>query len=182
MGPAERIASVRTKIARAPGWTERLNAPLSESTLVGFERKHSVVLPEDYRHFLREVANGGGLLCTGGWRVPEWDRGIWPLERWYWPVGNDAAELPADFLAQPSPIVPGYMPNCRDADEYRGLIPLAHEGCGWLTMLVVSGTSYGHVVSTDGGSEPPVLHDWGFLPWLDEMLDGVLERSGAKRR
>ena len=37
----------------------RIYPCLTETEIRGFERQYQVVLPEDYRHFLLEIADGG---------------------------------------------------------------------------------------------------------------------------
>jgi hypothetical protein len=37
----------------------RLNPPLSTCIIDEFEARHGVALPEDYRHFVTEIGNGG---------------------------------------------------------------------------------------------------------------------------
>lgn len=37
----------------------QLNPTISEEQIVAFEQQYSIKLPEDYRHFLKTVGNGG---------------------------------------------------------------------------------------------------------------------------
>ena len=45
----------------------RLNPPIAESVLNGFEAKHRIRLPQHYRSFLGLAGNGGAVV-EGVWR------------------------------------------------------------------------------------------------------------------
>ena len=46
-------------LSGADGHEYKLNPPLSVSVMEAFEKRHGVSLPEDYRFFITEIANGG---------------------------------------------------------------------------------------------------------------------------
>src|SRR3954454_16307446 len=49
----------RRKVFGSGGHDYKLNPPLPTSVIEAFEERHGVSLPEDYRHFLSEIGNGG---------------------------------------------------------------------------------------------------------------------------
>jgi HEAT repeat protein len=156
----------------------RLNPPLPEEELRRFETAHGVELPACYRAFLLHAGNGGAGPYYG----------LFPLDKW-----NDFAdwvldEVPADFLARPSPLRPGWTPGLdmdSDAGEraaYQGTLSIGSQGCTYAMQLIVSGSSRGRVAYVDAdGQAPFVTRDGDFLSWyerwLDELLNGY-ETSG----
>lgn len=102
---------------------------LSEAELITFEAEHGVQLPEDFRCFLGNVANGGagpyfGLL----------------------PLRNYGPSLSVEFpFTRPSYQYTKEEQQLLGCDEYPGLIELCHQGCGIVSYLVVNGPAYGFV-------------------------------------
>ncbi len=91
---ATKIAEIKTKLQKA--WseevisreryrlllasdTEPLNAPLSDSELINFERKNGIRLPEDYRQFLKLVGDGGAGPHKGILPLRQRNGDIFPL-------------------------------------------------------------------------------------------------------
>ncbi|MGC4892837.1 hypothetical protein [Micromonospora sp. DT31] len=72
-----------------------------------------------------------------------------------------------DWLAE---VAPG------DEDEpYRGTLALSDQGCGGLSILVVSGPARGRVTDNGGSREGPIFTgDRDFLSWYERWLDAVL--------
>jgi hypothetical protein len=153
----EDIARIVGKVT-ALGLT--LDSPLSEEVVSAFEAAHGVRLPEAYRRFLTQASNGGpGLL---------------PLD----------VSMHLKDLAVPSNIVPelgndlGSLP---DQHDYRGTLALADEGCGYLSLLIVSGPSRGRIASVGGRD----LHFWeshDFLDWYETWLDYMLRQGNDSRQ
>lgn len=183
----------------------RLGPCLTEMEIQQFEHPHQITLPEEYRDFLLHVGNGGAGPYYG----------LLPLEK---SVESEESE----FLARPFPHANWWNgmtpPNWwdvpseqreptqfdpRQEEEYfadkhiQGTLCLAHEGCGYYRLLVVSGPERGYIWSDeragDGGvfpiphpsgsyrvegfylvpeePQPPRVTFWQwYLDWLDEAL------------
>ncbi|MFE7801570.1 HEAT repeat domain-containing protein [Nocardia sp. NPDC057440] len=176
-----RIADKLTQAAADPGLLEsfgarthgfRMNPPLSESTVAGFETEHGVVLPEGYRRFLLEVADGGAGPSYG----------LVPLAEAY----DTAADSFAGHFAEPSPFVPGivyaddwwdrFVESQDRPDPLQGTLSIVHHGCTGHTQLVISGPGRGRLVAIDynGVPAPYVLEDPDFLTWYERWLDELL--------
>jgi hypothetical protein len=160
----DEIQRVQRKLARG---RLRLNAPLPETAVSKFEADHGVRLPDGYREFLLHVGNGGAGPYYG----------LLPLDQWAYAVGRDAADLPKDYLASPSHLVPDSpQVQAPDDDElfHQGTITLVIDGCGFFTLLVVSGPARGQIVGTDGCGSTFFYGASGFLHWYETWLDDHL--------
>ncbi len=151
----QRLATLRTRLAALPAassanWAEvsyELKPPASEAAVTAFELAHGVTLPEDYRRFVLEIADGGagpsyGLLGLAD-AIAERRDGVWGLA--------DPFEPPA---------------SCADWIDFRapGVLPLQYDGCEYYTGLVLSGPERGHMWSYV--AVPP-----GWLPVTPELVD-----------
>lgn len=109
----------------------QLGPPLSEQELAAFESAHGVRLPQDYRHFLSVIGNGGagpfyGLQPLGAYRRD--------LSRPFpFVVATDT--LPEEELDQLSD----------DDGVYPGILEICHQGCAIYAYLVVNGPTYGTI-------------------------------------
>jgi HEAT repeat protein len=155
-----------------------LNPPISEEELSRFETVQGIELPVGYRGFLLHAGNGGAGPYYG----------VFPLDKWDDFAGWVLHDVPADFLARPSPLRPGGNPGLdmdSDADElaaYQGTLSIGSQGCTYAMQLIVSGPCRGRVAYVDAdGQAPFVTRDDDFLSWyerwLDELLNGY-ETSG----
>lgn len=186
-----------------------LNAPLAVEDVRRFEAEHGITLPGDYRAFLLRAGDGGAGPYYGLYPLrealvnedPSFLARPFPHHLWW----NDRHPpnwfaLPtAHLLDQPSgPVEAAYF-----ADEHvRGTLRLAHEGCGYYQILIVSDDERGHVWSdnraSDGGIAPVPFpegdlqvdgvyliptNDSGkrltFLEWYENWLDASLRSVGA---
>ncbi len=151
-----------------------LNPPISHGEMAAFESKHRVVLPEDYRHFITAIGNGGagpsyGLFRFGeqddGHGVCSWDKaalvgdfsaeyrfeGAWNLPESFWAkrpdLGPDVSEEEEDRLTEAWD---------KELDEHywnpemmNGAIPICHRGCALRQWLVIHGKQRGSVWNDD---------------------------------
>ena len=129
-----------------------------------FEARHGIVLPEPYRTFVAEVADGSplgpparGLLglsqMPGDWGADRPERDLsapFPLtEAWVW---EDDDTLTEEELEE-----------ALDSVTDHGSIVLGTEGCGFYWHLVVTGAQRGRVWAvTDVGAAP---QEKDFLGW-----------------
>lgn len=181
----ERVAAKLTAAAVRPGKPVmfgasahrfRLGPPLSESMVTAFEWQHGVSLPEDYRAFITSVGNGGPGRFGGAGPF----YGLHPLQDWadsLWGMPTSttlATPFPAEpartFHDWPTEVAPG-----DDDEPYTGTIALSDQGCGYLSILVVSGPARGLVTDTsDRPTGPNFTADANFLAWYERWLDAVL--------
>lgn len=156
-----------TKVFGAEGHQFRLNDVVRDSEIASFEKRHSVRLPDDYRHFLSVIGNGGagpfyGIFQLGTMRDPGWNNGVWQDE-----VGNLAAPFPyrqegllREETGEGGPFVigpHGYRRRVADrsvlndedpdwfAEPVNGAFPICHMGCADYIWLVVTGESRGEL-------------------------------------
>lgn len=145
----------------------RLRPPLADRTIRSFERESGVRLPESYRRFLAEVADGGAGPYYGVLGLTE------QLD------DEDAVHdlreecLAPGFLATPFPYtraIPGPGKGSRARYELSGTLVIAEAGCGMFARLVVTGKSAGQVWFDDpdwGGLAPgPDFRTW-YTDWLE---------------
>jgi hypothetical protein len=157
----------------------RLGPPLPEEAVATFERQHSVILPADYRGFVTTVGHGGPGRYGGAGpyyglhSLDDWAIGLWQMP--------EADTLAKPFRAEPGRVYNDWLADvgCSDADEpYTGTLALSDQGCGYLAILVVSGTASGRVTDTfDSPNGPAFTSDADFLTWYERWLDAVLAGS-----
>jgi hypothetical protein len=200
-----RLGAAQSRIFGANGHHFLLNPPLAEADVLGFEQRHHIRLPVDYRGFLTAIGNGGagpfyGLFPLGmmdglgvqlkGWNEADGFVGTlskpFPLSD----VWNDLRGKPSDELAE------------TDDEEYwkqfdrfeesyfhstivDGAIPICHLGCALRIWLVLTGEQAGKLWR-DGradwtGLSPLQLATGSpatFSTWYSEWLDGALQEAG----
>jgi hypothetical protein len=161
----------------------QLNPPLTEPQLARFEQQHQIVLPADYRQFLRDVGNGGAGPYYG----------LFALEQY----SELLDDLLPDFLARSFPHTAAWnadeaeLDACAPSSEYeyfgnawvQGALRICHFGCGVFLLLVVTGEARGSIWGDDRGSDQGI-YPWGnfttFTAWYEDWLDRSLEQI-AKR-
>lgn len=128
----------------------RVNIPLSEPEILGFERLHAITLPTDYRDFLLTMGNGGvgpgyGVEKLGQAYDVDWSEnpGL---------VGVLAAPFPHahawNVKVDPALLIEDQY---RQQDQYwhsrqvEGALPICHYGCNKRGILIVTGSERGHV-------------------------------------
>jgi hypothetical protein len=173
----------RRKVFGSGSHDYKLNPPLPVSVVEAFEARHGVSLPEDYRHFITEIGDGGagpyyGLFPFGkhddGFGLCAWEAGglLGDPSK---PFPHRAAwNLPESFWeGEPDP-PPGTPPDEEDRlweawderleEQYwnpalmDGAIPICHLGCAYRQWLVIDGPQRGFVWNDDrannGGVSP----------------------------
>ena len=167
------IEELRTVFASKPH-----DPPLGWVGLRAFESEHNITLPEPYRTFVAEIANG----CESG--PPEY--GLVPLS-----MLADPAESQERKLDKPFPLTTGSWQLWEDSrpDEElealfssvkdHGSIMLGNDGCGMFWHLIVTGEHRGHVwLIVEEGAVPfgaPfdfTTGDVGFAGWLLHWASG----------
>jgi hypothetical protein len=138
MSQMRAIDRLATKVRRAK---LSLRPPVSRALLEQFEAEAAVRIPEDYRNFLLEIANGGTAPCR---LVPlSW----WDASYWLDDTKPIMAELPcvvtpyasehgADWLNRTN--VPGWEQRW-DRGEWSpmfGTIAIAEIGCGLFFSMI----------------------------------------------
>jgi hypothetical protein len=188
-----RAAAGDIEVLRLVFAPERREPPLGWPGLEAWESQHGVVLPEPYRTFAAEIANGcslrqpsdeGPLLPLG--RLPEnWHR--WDSKNWLSPELFDSW-APRDPCA-PFPLAEEWQWEYDfDPDEhvalmsslYRdGSLILGAEETGSYWALITAGPQRGNIwLLADGCAFPYVgpdrdsVHPLGFLEWVKQRHTG----------
>jgi HEAT repeats len=138
----------------------RLLPPLPEEQVAAYEGRNQIRLPEDYRAFITQVANGGAG----------------PTLYRLLPLRPDAVNSRPD---RPFPFSPGTLPRrdwaddpALDPEPWPGAILLTDEGCTFYQLLVVTGPHRGRVVhiDTDCNDWPTFDPAPDFLTWYENWL------------
>jgi len=154
----------------------RLGPPLLEDAVAGFEQRHGVRLPADYRGFVTTVGHGGPGRFGGAGpfyglhSLDDWHLGLWGMP--------DDALLARQFPAAPDRVYEGWLDEVAPDDDdeaYCGTLALSDQGCGCLSLLVVSGPARGRVVDNVESEQGPFFtSDPDFLSWYERWLNAVL--------
>jgi hypothetical protein len=90
----------------------------------------------------------------------------------------DAGALATPFPAEPGQVYQDWLSEVAPGDDdepYTGTLALSIQGCGYLSLLVVSGPARGRVAdNTDAPTGPDFTEDADFLAWYERWLDAVL--------
>jgi hypothetical protein len=147
-----------------------LNPPLPLSEVEAFEARYGIMLPEGYRRFVTEIADGGEGPPQSGifsllepryrfGREDRWNRLPdirlpFPLtEKWIWEDDDDTS--------------PDWLP--RRQAVYHGSIQIGDDGCGMFWHLIVTGSERGNVWDLCGeGAVPGKPPE--FLAWYESWL------------
>ncbi len=186
-----KLAAAKSPVFGAESHRFVLNPPVDEAEVVAFERAHSVRLPEEYRHFLTKIGNGGagpfygvfplgkmdGVFSWHQWRESDGMVGIlskpFPLEsEWNDLTGNPAGDDNFDAMIEE------FEKRYWDSSLANGAIPVCHTGCALRIWLVVTGRQVGNLWydrrAELGGVMPLTLDDGTpltFGAWYQEWLD-----------
>jgi len=178
------IASIKRQLGER-GFLRFMAPPLTHEELCAIEATYGVALPPDYRAFLQEIGNGGpgphyGLLPFD--KALDYDNRLWGEAT---PVSHLAAPFPHTAMFNPAPAqeLAGERVDRGEItdDEFgrivhsatQGTLGLAHHGCAYYDVLVVTGPTRGTVwhdaSDTRQGFHPMGI---GFLDWYQSWLDG----------
>lgn len=155
----------------------QLGAVLMEEEIRAFERLRGVMIPEDYREFLREVGNGGvtseSLLFMGNSGAGP-GYGILSLEESA--QGGDLRQ-PFPFVEKTESLSEEEVDHLRDPDLFPacpGSLALCHMGSGWVLSLVVNGATYGTMWE---GRENYFPLGLSFGEWYGQWLNKQVEKA-----
>lgn len=164
-----------------------INSKLTEEEIQNFEAKNQLTLPSEYREYLKNIGNGGAGPFYGLLELEDNDNNLTDL----------SMEFPYTY-DKPLKLVEIYetMDEMDDENEeeqeqflneiyeksVRGIIFLAHEGCGMYSVLVVKGEEYGNVwyfdFANDAGTYPLTSEKTGksmkFFEWMELWIDKSL--------
>ena len=174
----------------------KLNPPLSELDLNVFESANHIILPEEYRAFLTQIANGGAGPYYGLYSL---EKGIKEADD-YSTNENITVEksFTLDFPVsrQETEKFMQYYNDCMDEgaddeikymeipDPLTGVIFLSEYGCGWSYLLVVKGEMAGSVWFHGDYFCPVFVKNklWTFFDWYEDWLDDSLETLNPKQK
>jgi hypothetical protein len=158
--------------------------PWSEERIRGFETRHRITLPEEYRYFLRWIGAAGagpgyGLYEPGTWdgepRSWEGSRRVGPLAQPF--PHRTAWNLPRERLAV---LNAGLDDDLADAELWapeltHGAMPIASLGGGTQALLVVTGDQRGRIWIDDRGHDNGLAPEGGldFEEWYRTWLRGA---------
>jgi hypothetical protein len=149
-----------------------LGAPLSEAEVSGFEARHGITLPADFRLFITKVGNGGG-------GPPHY--GLAKLGEVADDMSQDQKEVWGNLphVAKPFPFTTHWVWETGDESEEGseeqvewGSIYLGNDGCGMYWYLIVTGEKRGHVWQFADVGILPTVPERTFFQWYTDWLDG----------
>ena len=142
----------------------RLDPPYGSDELAEVERAMGVSLPPEVRAFLTRVGSGGagpyyGLQGPSAAAVRRWLEEPGPKPRFDHPFRWPSATGEEPGIA---------------AGRYDGSLPIADQGCGMISLLVVTGPRAGEVWADRGLGEGPLDRESeSFLVWYEGWLDAA---------
>lgn len=197
----------RRKVFGSGGHDYKLNPPLPVAVIETFEGRHGVSLPEDYRHFITEIGDGGagpyyGVLpfgkddddrdWEGGGLVGDPGRPFphtttWNLRDSFWegepdpPPGTPPEDEDRLMEAWDRQLERHYWnPALMD-----GAVPICHKGCALRQWLVINGDQKGYIWDdhrVDNAGIAPSLGESGlpltFADWYMGWLEESLRKVG----
>lgn len=169
-----------------------MNPPLPEHEIKMFEAEYGIKLPEEYSLYLSGIANGGAGPFYGLMSLNENDGAEVDPSKPF-PFTKEMPLILMDLYNKIDKMDKNDEKN-EDNEEYedalghayedaeKGVIYLAHEGCGMYSVLVVNGQERGNVwffdFSNDFGAcplaDPKTGGPMGFFDWFELWLDASL--------
>ena len=156
------------------GHAYQIGPPIPEPALIGFEIRHGVCLPGEYRAFLLRVGNGGMGPGHDGVRPLDPAADYGELRQTFPRTNREAAELSVAFRRAVQTRDYAGLPH-QDLDDCEtGTIFLSDLGCGAYSCLVVRGEQRGWLWAAGGLCFPKAGADGrpvGFFDWYEGWLD-----------
>ncbi|HEY1195493.1 SMI1/KNR4 family protein [Flavobacterium sp.] len=165
---------------------------VQKEDIAAFENKFNITIPEDYRYFLLNIANG--IVNRNKWGlnlVEEID-----FKDFFYEENEFNPSLPFELTTKV--VFGNYHPDRKDSYPYEitydgdyeifmkgysnGQIHIAGYGCGTSAFIVVNGSEYGNIWINDFSSNNEVCPEFdfknnksrlSFTDWLLESLDRV---------
>ena len=131
--------------------------PLERDTIGRFEHDHEVDLPEQLRVYLEQVSGSGAGPFYGLLGLPASDeaQALALSDRFVADLGESAVD--------------------RDPERRGGYLPLAEQGCGYRSVLVLAGPRRGQVMADmREAHEGFIAEAPSFLAWIEDWLDRAL--------
>lgn len=150
-----RVADPKLRVFGSDNHKYRVGPVLSEADLSAFEAAHGIVLPDDYRCFLKMVGNGGAGPYYG-----------------MFPLDDGGTDLSAPFpYATETPPSEEELAWLSALSEYPGGVQLCDQGCGTSSYLLTSGPARGTIWEGDMEFLPTGL---SFGVWYRNWLERAL--------
>lgn len=138
--------------------------PVSEEKLQEWEQYFGIILPKEYRSFLKEIAGGGAGPYYG----------IYPIEEAFC---YDKELLCEQCLLKPNMTKKEWKEISENLEyDYGGILPIGTQGCTYETGLVLTGEYRGRIVYFDYDCEgiPFFVEENDFLQWYVRWLEEVI--------
>jgi hypothetical protein len=185
----------------------KMHPPLGEAAIREFETMHRVVLPTEYREFLKYVGNGGAGPAYGLFRLGQVDDGFeysdWRENDGFIgilsepfphsaPWNNLEGEPDFEALHKGQPVsdedydrlFATWEAKYFNTQNINGAIPICHLGCALRQWLVITGSERGNVWNdhrADHRGVFPVTGALGeritFLMWYQNWLNDAVVKS-----
>jgi hypothetical protein len=141
----------------------RIGPPLPEHELRAFEQEHRVILPPDYRQFLKLAGTGAGP-----------GHGVRPLN-------GSATEcdpgrpFPLTVSCRNEPVT---APDAwGETEKWPGVVELSYGGCAFFSYLVVNGATYGTVWEADVDLRTFFPTGLSFESWYGRWITMLEDRA-----
>lgn len=173
------------KVFGAKDHKYELNPCLTEFEIKSIENFTEIPFPEDYREFLLKIGDGGAGPHYGIYRInkainfnyKDYYSFPFPFEK-FWDELNDPEELVQQLVHNEYYRDEFNDEDYEDDNYIRGAIPICAEGCGHMTMLVISGKERGNMWGdsrcSSGGIYPLSSINktrLSFIEWYEKWLD-----------
>ncbi len=163
------IARIKKKVEEG---NIKMGVCLSEETIIEFEKRHEIQLPQGYRMFLKYIGNGCDSMVDGfrlkgleDIKEQELFRPFMLEEAWVWE--NDDRDK-------------AVIAEERNTKVYCGEFELIDVGCCMSYNLIVTGKCQGEVWNFSDVGVQPCCERQDFLGWFELWLDNQDETDYFK--